>query len=53
MMAVNVGELSGDAADKAAQVIKDRYTLGAGAIVGGVLSLVAGLGALSKLFIKK
>ena len=53
MMAVNVGELSGDAADKAAQVIKDRYTLGAGAIVGGVFSLIAGVGALFKLFIKK
>ncbi|MDE7265648.1 MAG: hypothetical protein K2N52_05180 [Clostridia bacterium] len=53
LMNVNVGELTGEAADKAAQLIKDRYTLGAGAIVGGVFALVSGAAMAGKLFIKK
>ncbi|MBD5632099.1 MAG: hypothetical protein HDP34_02570 [Clostridia bacterium] len=52
-MMVNVGKLTGDAAAAVSDTFKGLYTLGAGAIVGGILSLLAGLAMAAKLFIKK
>lgn len=52
-MAVNVGELTGEAANKVIELVKNRYTLGAGAIVGGIFSLLSGGIVLTKAFIKK
>ena len=53
MMCVNVHELTGDAADAVVKAVKDRYTLGAGAIVGGIFSLLSGGAVLAKLFVKE
>ena len=39
--------------DKTKEMINEMYTLGAGAIVGGVLSIVAGAAALVPIFLKK
>lgn len=50
---VYVGDATGDAADLAVKLFKNAYSLGAGAIAGGVLSILGGLAMLSKLFIKK
>jgi hypothetical protein len=45
--------LTGDNAAKYVQTVKDSLTLGAGAIVGGIFAIVAGLASASLLFIKK
>lgn len=50
---VYVGELTGDAASKASETFKKMYQLGAGAIVGGIFSILAGGAMVAKLFIKK
>lgn len=47
-----VGELTGDAASSVAETARKALELAAGAIVGGVFSLLAGLAMLAKLFIK-
>ena len=52
-MSVNVGELTGELANKAVELVKNRYTLGAGAIVGGILSILSGIMVLTKAFLKK
>ncbi len=50
---VYVGDATGDAADLVVKLFKDAYSLGAGAIAGGVLSILGGLAMLGKLFVKK
>lgn len=51
-VSVNVGELTGDAAQLMIDTFKSGYSLGAGAIAGGVLSILGGCAMLCKLFIK-
>ncbi len=53
LMVVNVGKLTGDAAAAFSDNFKKLYTLGAGAITGGVLAILAGLAAGAKLLLKK
>lgn len=50
--APNVADL-GDATADAIKLVKDGLHLGAGAIVAGILSLLAGLAATSTVFLKK
>ena len=49
--------ISGDAADKAKDAAKEQlnevYTLGAGAIVGGIIAILAGCAAIVPVFLKK
>lgn len=42
MTSPNVGNLTGELADKAVEAFKDSYTLGAGAVAGGIFSLLSG-----------
>lgn len=51
--APNAGSLTGEAADEFIEARKSLYTLGAGAIVGGIFSILAGLASASLIFIKK
>ncbi len=53
MTAPNVGKLTGDLADSAIKSFKDGYNLGAGAIVGGIFSLISGALMVVKSVIKK
>ncbi len=51
-MVVHVGDLTGDAAQKVSDAFKELYTLGAGAIVGGILSILAGVSVGAKVLLK-
>ena len=51
-MLVHVGDLTGDAASTIVDAFKELYTLGAGAIVGGILSILAGVAVGAKVILK-
>lgn len=53
MTSVYVGDATGDAASKIVEAFRESFKLGAGAIVGGVMAILAGLASLSTMFIKK
>lgn len=49
---VNVGKLTGDGANAVREAFNKTHTLGAGAIVGGILSILAGGAMAAKIFVK-